>query len=43
LLTHARSNLAGFQRPKKIVFGELPKTTTGKVRKNELRESAKSL
>jgi len=41
LLTHARSNLAGFQRPKKIVFGELPKTTTGKVRKNELRESAK--
>ncbi len=43
LLAHARSGLAGFQRPKKIVFGELPKTTTGKVRKNELRELAKSL
>ena len=38
LLTHARNNLAGFQRPKKIVFGELPKTSTGKIRKNELRD-----
>ncbi len=43
LLAHARNGLAGFQRPKKIVFGELPKTTTGKVRKNELRERTKSL
>ncbi|QMU57009.1 MAG: AMP-binding protein [Boseongicola sp.] len=38
LIEHARSKLAGFQRPKKIVFGELPKTSTGKVRKNELRD-----
>ena len=38
LLDHARKGLAGFQRPKKIVFGDLPKTTTGKVRKNELRD-----
>ena len=38
LLGHARERLAGFQRPKRIVFGELPKTTTGKVRKNELRD-----
>ncbi len=37
LLAHARANLAGFMRPKKIIFGELPKTSTGKVRKNELR------
>ncbi|MDJ1017007.1 MAG: AMP-binding protein [Paracoccaceae bacterium] len=37
LLQHARERLAGFQRPKKIVFGELPKTTTGKIRKHELR------
>ena len=43
LLAHARAGLAGFQRPKKIVFGELPKTTTGKVKKNELRDRAKSL
>ena len=38
LLAHAKSRLAGFQRPKKVVFQELPKTTTGKIRKNELRE-----
>ena len=38
LLEYARERLAGFKRPKKVVFGELPKTTTGKIRKNELRE-----
>ena len=43
LLEHARTGLAGFKRPKKIVFQELPKTTTGKVRKNELRILAKSM
>ena len=37
LLEYARERLAGFKRPKKVVFGELPKTTTGKIRKNELR------
>ena len=43
LLAHARAGLAGFKRPKKVVFGELPKTTTGKIRKNELRNRARSL
>lgn len=43
LLSHARTKLAGFQRPKKIVFGELPKTTTGKIRKNELRDRIRSM
>jgi len=38
LIDHARASLAGFQRPKKIIFGELPKTSTGKIRKNELRD-----
>ncbi|MGD2008351.1 MAG: AMP-binding protein, partial [Cellvibrionales bacterium] len=38
LLQYARERLAGFKRPKKVVFGELPKTTTGKIRKNELRD-----
>ena len=38
LIAHARTSLAGFQRPKKIIFGELPKTSTGKIRKNELRD-----
>ena len=41
LLAHARAGLAGFQRPKKIIFGDLPKTTTGKVKKNELRDQVK--
>lgn len=40
ILAHARSQLAGFQRPKKVVFGDLPKTTTGKIKKHELRDLA---
>jgi len=43
LIEHARAGLAGFKRPRKIVFQELPKTTTGKIRKNELRELVKAL
>ena len=38
LLEHARGRLAGYQRPKKVIFADLPKTSTGKVRKNELRD-----
>jgi fatty-acyl-CoA synthase len=29
--------LAGFKQPKAVVFGELPKTSTGKIQKFELR------
>ena len=29
LLAHARTRLAGYQRPKKVIFGELPKTIAG--------------
>jgi acyl-CoA synthetase (AMP-forming)/AMP-acid ligase II len=35
-LSHAGARLAGYMRLKKVIFGELPKTTTGKIRKNEL-------
>jgi fatty-acyl-CoA synthase len=42
LLVHAKARLAGYQRPKKVIFGELPKTTTGKIRKNELRDLVRS-
>ena len=42
LLAHCRERLAGFKRPKRLVFGELPKTSTGKIRKNELRDLARS-
>ncbi|NNF72042.1 MAG: AMP-binding protein [Rhodobacteraceae bacterium] len=42
ILAHAAAQLAGFQRPKKIIFCDLPKTTTGKIKKNELREKARA-
>ena len=38
LIEFCRSRLAHFKCPKKVEFGPLPKTATGKVRKNELRE-----
>jgi fatty-acyl-CoA synthase len=37
LATFVRSRLAGFKVPKRFVYGELPKTSTGKVQKNILR------
>ena len=43
LLDHAAKGLAGFQRPKKVVFTVLPKTSTGKVLKTDLRARAKAL
>ncbi|MZR13421.1 AMP-binding protein [Maritimibacter sp. DP07] len=36
-----RGHLSGFKRPKHYVFGELPKTATGKIQKFVLREQAK--
>jgi fatty-acyl-CoA synthase len=38
LAEHVRSRLARFKVPKSFVFGELPKTSTGKVQKKVLRE-----
>ena len=43
LIAFARERLAGFKTPKKIVFQELPKTSTGKIQKFELRSLAKTL
>ncbi len=43
LIAFCRESLAGFKTPKKIVFGELPKTSTGKIQKFLLREQAKAL
>ncbi len=43
LIEHCRERLAGFMRPKKVVFSELPKTTTGKILKTDLRARAKSI
>ncbi len=43
LITFVRQRLAGFKTPKKVVFLELPKTSTGKIQKFELRKLAQNL
>ncbi|MCX7567032.1 AMP-binding protein [Sulfitobacter sp. F26169L] len=43
LIAFTRETLAGFKAPKKIVFQELPKTSTGKIQKFELRKLAAAL
>ena len=40
IISHVRQRLAHFKAPKSVVFGELPKTSTGKVKKFELRKDA---
>ena len=40
LIAHCRANMAHFKTPKTVVFGTLPKTSTGKVQKFALRERA---
>ena len=42
LVEHCRAHLAHFKVPRSVVFGALPKTSTGKIQKNVLREQAKS-
>ncbi len=43
LIAHCRDTLAGFKTPKQVVFQELPKTSTGKIQKFELRKVAAAL
>jgi fatty-acyl-CoA synthase len=42
LIEHCRAHLARFKAPRRVVFGELPKTSTGKIQKFVLRERARS-
>ena len=42
IIAHCRALLAPFKIPRKVVFGEVPKTSTGKIQKFALRERAKS-
>ena len=42
IIEHCRSYLARFKVPKSVVFGELPKTSTGKIQKFLLRERLRS-
>jgi 3-(methylthio)propionyl---CoA ligase len=43
IIAHCRSSLARFKIPRKVVFGELPTTATGKIQKYVLRERAREL
>ncbi|WP_374277063.1 acyl-CoA synthetase [Azonexus sp.] len=42
IIEHCRGHLARFKVPKQVVFGELPKTSTGKIQKYVLRQHAQS-
>ncbi len=42
VIEHCRAHLARFKAPRAVVFGELPKTSTGKIQKFLLRERARS-
>jgi len=43
IINYCKENMAGFKRPKHVIFGELPKTSTGKIQKFELRKKAKEI
>jgi len=43
IIDFCRETLAGFKLPKKVVFSDLPKTSTGKIKKFELRKKVKEL
>src|SRR5687767_424739 len=42
LIDFCRKHMAKFKAPRSVVFGELPKTSTGKIQKFVLREKARS-
>lgn len=43
VISFCRDNMAHFKAPKNVVFGELPKTSTGKIQKFLLRQRANDL
>ena len=43
VIAFCRANMAHFKVPRTVVFGELPKTSTGKIQKFVLRERARRL
>ncbi|MDA0306862.1 MAG: acyl-CoA synthetase [Proteobacteria bacterium] len=43
MIAFCRDNMAHFKAPKTIVFGPLPKTSTGKVQKFKLRDKAREI
>jgi fatty-acyl-CoA synthase len=43
IIAWCRANMAHYKAPRSVVFGPLPKTSTGKIQKFELRERAKEI
>ncbi len=43
IIEHCRRSLARFKVPKSVIFGELPKTSTGKIQKFVLRQQVRDL
>jgi fatty-acyl-CoA synthase len=43
IIDYCRERMARFKAPRKVVFDTLPKTSTGKIQKFELRERARQL
>ena len=43
IIEFCRERLARFKVPKTVIFGPLPKTSTGKIQRSLLRERAKTL
>jgi fatty-acyl-CoA synthase len=41
IIAFCRDHLAHFKAPRTVIFGPLPKTSTGKIQKFVLRERAK--
>jgi fatty-acyl-CoA synthase len=41
LIAFTRTKIAGYKAPKRIVFGEVPKTSTGKLQKAKLRATVR--
>jgi len=42
IIAHCKQHLAGFKVPRMIIFGDVPKTSTGKIQKFALRKQAGS-
>jgi fatty-acyl-CoA synthase len=42
IIAHCREHLARFKCPKRVVFGAVPRTSTGKIQKYVLRERVRS-
>jgi len=43
IIDHCRGSMAHFKAPKTVIFGPLPKTSTGKIQKFKLRSQIESL